>query len=124
MHDAKRSNGFTLIELLVIVAVIGILSAIAIQQFTSYQKRGYDAQAHSDLRNAVTAEEAYFATAQLYKTGTDAAPGSSSFLDGLRISPTVTLVMTANGSAGFSGTAHSSKGSRTLAYDSTIGAIQ
>src|SRR5437870_4543069 len=66
MKALKDSKGFTLIELLVVVAIIGILAAIAIPQFASYRQRGFDARANSDLRNAGTSEEAYFATNQAY----------------------------------------------------------
>jgi type IV pilus assembly protein PilA len=66
----RSESGFTLIELLVVVAIIGILAAIAIPQFAAYRKRGYEAQVKSDLRNAATAQEAYFANAFVYKTGT------------------------------------------------------
>jgi type IV pilus assembly protein PilA len=68
----QSESGFTLIELLVVVAIIGILAAIAIPQFSAYRKRGYEAQIKSDLRNAATAEEAYFAGTQpsTYKSGT------------------------------------------------------
>src|SRR5207237_7666484 len=67
----ESESGFTLIELLVVVAIIGILAAIAIPQFSAYRKRGYEAQIKSDLRNAATAEEAYFASTQpsVYKSG-------------------------------------------------------
>ena len=67
----QSESGFTLIELLVVVAIIGILAAIAIPQFSAYRKRGYEAQVKSDLRNAATAEEAYFASTQpsVYKAG-------------------------------------------------------
>ena len=74
----ESESGFTLIELLVVVAIIGILAAIAIPQFSAYRKRGYEAQVKSDLRNAATAEEAYFAAQQpsTYKSGaiTSGAP--------------------------------------------------
>jgi prepilin-type N-terminal cleavage/methylation domain-containing protein len=60
----QNESGFTLIELLVVVAIIGILAAIAIPQFSAYRKRGYEAQVRSDLRNAATAQEAYFASKQ------------------------------------------------------------
>lgn len=54
------SKGFTLIELMIVVAVIGILAAIAIPQFSAYRIKAYNAAAVSDLRNGITAEEAYY----------------------------------------------------------------
>jgi type IV pilus assembly protein PilA len=65
----QGESGFTLIELLVVVAIIGILAAIAIPQFSAYRKRAYEAALKSDLRNAATAEEAYFAQNFTYRTG-------------------------------------------------------
>ena len=65
----QSEKGFTLIELLVVIAIIGILAAIAIPQFAAYRKRGYEATLKSDLRNAATAQEAYFAQNQTYKNG-------------------------------------------------------
>src|SRR5438552_3021346 len=59
-------KGFTLIELLIVVVIIGILAAIAIPKFANTKEKAYLASMKSDLRNLVTAEEAYFADSVQY----------------------------------------------------------
>ena len=61
-------KGFTLIELLIVVVIIGILAAIAIPKFANTKEKAYVAAEKSDLRNLVTAEEAYFADHTTYTT--------------------------------------------------------
>lgn len=70
MLNKLRSNkGFTLIELLIVVAIIGILAAIAIPQFSSYRVKSYNTAAVSDLKNVKTALEAFYADNQAYPAG-------------------------------------------------------
>jgi type IV pilus assembly protein PilA len=68
----SNEKGFTLIELMIVIAIIGILAAIAIPQFSAYRQRSYNSAAEADLRNAATAQEAYFVDESTYcnTTGT------------------------------------------------------
>lgn len=57
----RRDEGFTLIELMIVVAIIGILAAIAIPNFLAYQARAKQSEAKSNLAAIHTGETAYFA---------------------------------------------------------------
>ena len=59
-------KGFTLIELLVVVVIIGLLAAIAIPKFSATKDKAKMASVRSDLRNTMTAEEAYLADYNTY----------------------------------------------------------
>ena len=120
----RNEKGFTLVELLVVIAIIGILAAIAIPQFQEYRQRGYDAGARSDLRNAATAEEAYFIDNDTYVSCASSSACTGT-LDGLSsVSATVSLAMTGSTTA-FTGTASASAGSGvTYSWNSENGGMQ
>jgi len=66
LKRSKKESGFTLIELLIVIAIIGILAAIAIPQFAKYRTRAYNSAALSDLRNLQQTEAAFYADWQTY----------------------------------------------------------
>ena len=67
----RNRKGFTLIELLIVVVIIGILAAIAIPKFANTKDKAYITAMKSDLRNMVTAEEAFFSDSSQYSTVMD-----------------------------------------------------
>ena len=68
VRKGAGTAGFTLIELLVVIAVIGILASIAIPQFDSYRRKGFDADVQANARNMAISQEAYFVDNNTYTT--------------------------------------------------------
>jgi len=81
MQKFKNTKGFTLIELMIVVAIIGILAAIAIPNFMNYQCKAKQSEAKSSLGNIKTMQEAYWAeydtyTANLSRVGFEIKDGA------------------------------------------------
>lgn len=66
LQKMRNRKGFTLIELLIVVAIIGILAAVAIPQFSAYRAKAYNSASNADLKNMKTGMEAYMADNQEY----------------------------------------------------------
>lgn len=122
MNAYSDEKGFTLIELMICITVVGILSSIALQQFSDYQVRSFDARAEQDLRSAVAAQEAYYADNELY---VDCANRDcQAVLSGFIISDGTLLTLEANGDGtSFQAVASHPKGRSTFNFDSATSGI-
>jgi type IV pilus assembly protein PilA len=65
----KNKKGFTLIELMIVVAIIGILAAIAIPDFLKFQARAKQSEAKTNLGAIFTSQTAYFGEQSTYAGG-------------------------------------------------------
>ena len=66
--SAKTNNqsGFTLVELMIVVAIIGLLSAVAVPNFQKYQARAKSSEAKVQLASAYTAEQSFYGDYGIY----------------------------------------------------------
>ena len=105
----KNEEGFTLIELMIVIAIIGILAAIAIPQFSAYRKRSYNSAAQADIRNAATAQEAYYVDFSTYATAVANITGTTY---GLWLSKNVTLTVVAGTTTAYNMTSKHGSGDK------------
>ncbi len=120
LNKMKEQKGFTLIELMIVIAIIGILAAIAIPQFSAYRKRSYNSAAQSDLKNFMTAQEAYFVDEQTY-CGDEAQLSGTTY--GAYTSENVTVTVIAASKDTYSMSSYHSSGDKTYSISGPGGSI-
>jgi type IV pilus assembly protein PilA len=117
--QSAANAGFTVLELIIVVTMIGVLAAIAIQQFNGYRARAIDVSMRSDLKNAAMAMESYYGEFLSYPS-----TQASILQVGYRKTSGVTLTINVTSPSTFTLNASRPNGSQpNFIFDSSTGLI-
>ena len=119
IKQLSSNAGMTLLELLIVMAVLGILAAISLQEFNNHRRRAIDSSMRSDLRNAAMAMESYYGEYLEYPSTQTAI-----LLGGYRKTADVTLTINITSPSTYSLTAARISGTQaSFTFDSATGLI-
>jgi len=115
----SSNSGMTLLELLVVIADIGMLAAISMQEFNNHRRRAIDSSMRSDLRNAAMAMESYYAENLEYPSSL-----TSILLVGFRNTASVTLTISLTSPSTYTLTTARAAGTQaSFSFDSVTGLV-
>lgn len=115
----RNSQGFTLIEVLIVMAIIGVLAAIAIPQYASYRVKTMDAAAKSALHQLAKAQEDYYLSANKYT----AVRANLFHVSGWTVEPPVSVTIRGATTSAWSATARHASSAHTFTFDTNRGGL-